>query len=129
MIVNEEYYKNTYKGDTVDNFDKMNKFSQAIVEYLTKQNEEELLAIEKIEKVKDAICTQIEFLNINGKNAINGQSTSQLTSESYSGSYSYSKKTLDKTQDIKYYNGLPIAPMVFIYLEGLIRKETFIYVC
>ena len=113
-MVEYGYYKVTYKGvDIPDDtlFEKLAVVSEDIVKYLTKDAEE-------TENIKKAQCAQIEFLYQNGGvNAINGKDSSQFTSESIGG-YSYSRNTTIKS-GIKYVNGLPLSPMLKVYLGKL----------
>lgn len=106
-MVDYGYYKMKYKGVDIETevFDKLALVSEDIINYLTGNAEE-------TEKIKKAQCCQIEFLYQNGGiNAINGKDSSQYTSESI-GSYSYSRNS----SKIKYVNGLPLSPMLKIYL-------------
>jgi len=127
MIVDYEFYKNTYKGEDMDDstFAKLNVNSQSIVEYLTNKLESSLLELPSdiLEKVKYAICSQIEYLIQNGGiKALAGNDAGQYQSESYS-SYSYNKGT-KQTDAIQYINGVPVAPMLRIHLgnTGLLYK-------
>ena len=110
-MVEYNYYKLTYKGVDISDillFEKLATVSEDIVKYLTKNAEE-------TENIKKAQCAQIEFLYQNGGiNAINGKDSSQFVSESIGG-YSYSKNTSVKN-GIKYMNGMPLSPMLKIYL-------------
>lgn len=109
-MVDYNYYKNTYKGTEIEleTFNKLALVTFDLINYLTNNAEE-------TEKIKKAQCCQIEFLyNNGGINAVNGKDNSQYVSESI-GSYSYSKNTNIKST-IKYVNGLPLAPMLKIYL-------------
>lgn len=114
MIVNEVYYLNEFEAAELGNFNKLNKTSQAMIEYLTLKSENQLLSSRFITQIKTAICSQIEYLSTNGNlDAVQGNAISDIKSESI-GSYSYTKK--EKASDIEYINGIPLAPMVKVYL-------------
>lgn len=114
MIVDEIYYKNIYKGNPTSDFDKLNIASQSIIEYMTLKEASSLLNSSFLVNIKNAICTEIEYLSMNsGLKALQGNDTSNMQSESI-GSYSYVKKA--KNEDIKYIKGIPISPMVEIIL-------------
>lgn len=109
-MVDYSYYKTMYKGVEMETevFDKLALISFDLINYLTNNAEE-------TENIKKAQCCQIEFLyNNGGINAINGKDSSQYVSESI-GSYSYSKNS-NARNTIQYVNGLPLAPMLKIYL-------------
>lgn len=127
MIVDYEYYTNIYNGQSLDEttFVKLNNKSQAIIEYLTRKPESSLTELSGniLNNVKNAICSEIEYINSNGgEEVLIGKDSNQYQSESYS-SYSYQKGT-KQSDTIQYLNGIPIAPMVNIYLSntGLLYK-------
>ena len=127
MIIDYDYYIKEYKGEEVDDatFDKLNISSQAVVEYLTNKLESSLVELPSdiLEKVKKAICCEIEYLIQNGGiKALAGNDAGQYQSESYS-SYSYNKGT-KQTDTIQYICGVPVAPMLQIHLgnTGLLYK-------
>lgn len=114
MIVDLDFYTNVYKEIATDDFDKLNVASQSIIEYLTLKGGTTLSNSPFLVNIKNAICSQIEYLSQNGSlKALQGQNTGDFKSESI-GSYSYTRN--NKNSDITYLNGIPVAPMVFTYL-------------
>lgn len=114
MIVDEEYFTKVFGGELPATFARLNAASQSFVEFLTSSTADELLGLSAVvlERVKQAICSEIEYLDVlGGVNALNGKPNVQKKSESYGGSYSYS---LDDKQlaEIRYTNGIPHAPLV-----------------
>lgn len=117
MIVDTSYYKDVYKGIETNNFDKLNLLAQSIIETLTEREEKILLSSPFVDNVKKSICSQIEYFSINGEEkAINAQETGQMKSENI-GSYSYTRANVKSSETVKYLNGVPIAPMVWIFLS------------
>lgn len=121
MIVDFNYYIGIYGENSIseNDFKMLNVQAQPLIEVITKHNEKELLAMEEdiVEAVKKAICSQISYFKDNGgMSVMNGNSSNLLTSESYGGSYSYSKQENQALNKIKYVNGIPVAPMVYVYL-------------
>lgn len=119
MIVDYEFYKTNFDSSiSEETFNKLNMQSQPVIEYLTRCSEEMLLSYsEHLDNIKKAICAEIFYVNQNGGVSVfNGESKNLLTSESYAGSYSYSKQDNKALENIKYINGVPVAPMVNIYL-------------
>ena len=121
MLVDLTYYTNTFYGNSIEDFDKQNARSQAIILSMIKMDETTASSHERVNDIRNAICSQIELLANNG-DLIN---KSRLQSESI-GSYSYTISAKDNT---KTFDNIPISPMVYIYLEGLIKGGTFINVC
>lgn len=120
MIVDYNFYNGVYP-DTVEekDFNLLNNQAQPIIEMITHKSESVLLGLESddLDRVKKAICSQIYFFADNGgTSVVNGDSSKLITSESYAGSYSWSKQSNDAFKSIKYVNGLPIAPMVNVFL-------------
>lgn len=120
MIVDIEFYKDSYRGRETDEFDRLNAASQSLIESLTSHDECSLLGLNEsvLERVRKAICAEIEFLcSLGGMNAVNAKQDVQKTSESYGGSYSYS---VDNKQlsGVQYVNGIPYAPLIDIYLSA-----------
>lgn len=119
MIVDQKYYEDEYKGEaTVDDFDRLNSAAQSFIEYLTRQTAEQLICtpVLVLERVRKAICAQIEYVDsLGGIKAVNSKADVAKTSENYAGSYSY---TIDSknVSEVKYSNGMPVAPMAEIYL-------------
>jgi len=118
MIVDLGFYNNVYNAVATDDFDRLNQTSQTIIEYLTMKTADDLNNSPFLVDVKKAICSQIEYLSENGSlNAIHGNDDGNIVSEKV-GSWSRTKGA--KNSDIQYFRGLPIAPMVYIYLYKLI---------
>lgn len=118
MLVDTSYYKDTYRGTETNSFDKLNLLAQSIIERLTMRDEDKLSASLFVEKIKKAICAQIEYLAINGEtNAVNAKEDGQMQSENI-GSYSYTRANIKSSETIKYLDGVPIAPMVWIFLSN-----------
>ena len=120
MIVDKAYYTDVYKGGNVEDFDRLNGVSQSFVEYLTRQTADQLLSLPSkvLEQVKQAICSEIDYLNtLGGMGSVNSKADLSKTSENYAGSYSY---TVDSGSVAKvvYVNGIPYAPMIDIYLAN-----------
>lgn len=114
MIVDESYFTGDFGGELPKGFVRLNLASQSFVEFLTNRSADELLELSAtvLERVKQAICAEIEYLDtLGGVSALNGKPDVQKKSESYGGSYSYS---LDDKQlaEIRYTNGIPHAPLV-----------------
>lgn len=119
MITDYEFYQKNFDSSIdEETFNKLNMQSQPIIEYLTRCSEEMLLSYsEHLDNIKKAICSQIFYLQQNGgMSVLNGESKNLLTSESYGGSYSYSKQNNKALEKLVYINGIPVAPMVKIYL-------------
>lgn len=122
-LVDFEYY-NSFMDDGIDEttFDKLNTQSQFIIlKGVIHRSLEEVNELESdiITDVKNAICSQISYMNENGgMSMLSGNNTGLLSSESYGGSYSYSMQENRAYKFIKYVNGIAIAPMVYIYLTG-----------
>ena len=117
MIVNEAYFQ-TYKGSSVEDFDRLNGIAQSFIEYLTRKSENELQELPEVllTKVKNAICAEIDYLSsLGGTASVNQKLDLQKTNESYAGSYSYSVDNKNIAQ-VKFTNGLPEAPLIDIYL-------------
>lgn len=121
MLVDSTYYTGTYKADSTVDFDKLNARSQPIILSLIKMTEAEATAHERVADIKNAICAQIEYLATNA-DAIN---KGTMQSESI-GSYSYTKKDSESQRT---YKGIPLSPMIEIYLKGLLKGGAFIHVC
>lgn len=118
MIIDKNYYLTTYKGTDSKNFDKLNNLAEAIIEKITGRDAEKLLASPFLEKIKNAICSQIEYFVSNGETkVVNGQEKGQFQSESI-GSYSYTMANTKSSETIKYIDGVPIAPMVWVYFSN-----------
>lgn len=121
MLVDETYYTNTFYGNDIEDFDKQNARSQAIILSMIRMDESEASSHERVSDIKNAICSQIELLANNGEVINRGK----MQSESI-GSYSY---TISDKYSFSEYENIPISPMVYIYLKGLIKGGTFINVC
>ncbi len=118
MIIDKNYYLDIYKGTDSEKFDKLNDLAEAIIEKLTGRDAEKLSASPFLEKIKKAICSQIEYFVINGEDkVVNGQEKGQFQSESI-GSYAYTRANTKSSETIKYIDGVPIAPMVWIYFSN-----------
>ena len=118
MIVDQAYYKDVYKGGDVQDFDRLNGVSQSFVEYLTRLNARQLEELKEplLTSVKNAICSEIDYLNsLGGMGAVQSKADLQKTSENYAGSYSYTVAS-GSVAEVKYINGVPYAPMIEIYL-------------
>lgn len=124
MLVDLNYYTNTFLGGSIDSdtFAQLNMQSQTIIlKSIIHRTYDEVLELDSdtITDVKNAICSQISFLNSNGgMSVLSGNNTGLLTSESYSGSYSYSKQENQAFKYMTYVNGVIIAPMVYTYLAN-----------
>lgn len=121
MLVDESYFMECSKGldsEVGDEFDYLNEVSQSLIEFMTRKTAEQLADMPEVilTKVKRAICAEIHYLyNLGGDKATISKVDIQKTSESYGGSYSY---TIDssKAPNVEYENGLPLAPLVKVYL-------------
>lgn len=118
MLVNTTYYNDEYKGTKTDNFDKLNLLAQSTIESLTKRDEDILSNSLFVEQVKKAICAEIEYFAINGEvNAVNAKEDTQMQSEGI-GSYSYARANVKSSETVKYLDGVPIAPMVWVFFSN-----------
>lgn len=109
-MVDYNFYRTVYLGEEMDmeTFNRLATRSYDLIMNLTGNGEE-------TDNVKKAECAEIEFLNKSGGiDALNGNDKSQYISESIGG-YSYSKGSSSNT--LQYVNGLPIAPMVWLYIR------------
>ena len=112
-MVTYSYYLTEYMGEQIEQetFNKLLSRSSAVINYITGDAEE-------TEDIKKATCAEIEYLAINGGvNALNGADKSQFTSEKIGG-YSYTKGGNSITSSsLKYISGVPVAPLVWLYLK------------
>lgn len=114
MIVDEKYYLESYGGEEIKDFTRLSRALQSLIEFLTSHTVGELeqLPTVVLDRVKQAICAEIEYLDtLGGIKALNGKPDVQKKSESYGGSYSYSLG--DKQMaEIRYVGGIPCASMI-----------------
>lgn len=122
ILVDYEYYS-AFTDDSIDEamFNKLNTQSQFIIlKGVIHRDYDCVIGMDEdiVTDVKNAICAQISYMNENGGlSMLSGNNSSLLTSESYGGSYSYSKQENKAYDFIKYVNGIAIAPMVYIHLQ------------
>lgn len=108
-MVDYNFYRIEYQGEEIDpaEFNRLAKRSYDLIMSLHQG--------EETDNVKKAECAQIEFLYKNGGiDALVGNDKSQFVSESIGG-YSYSKG--NNSSGLRYVNGLPIAPLVWLYIR------------
>ena len=106
-MVDYNFYRIEYQCEEIDpvEFNRLAKRSYDLIMSLYQG--------EETDNVKKAECAEIEFLSKNGGiDALNGNDKSQFTSESIGG-YSYSRSS----NGLQYVNGLPIAPLVWLYIR------------
>lgn len=92
--ITQDYYENTYRGESVDwtDFESLCMRAEEIVEEMTvyRLSEMTFLAMPEDvqERIKKAVCAQIEYLDANGGSDIdtgNGMQSASLGKFSYSG--------------------------------------------
>lgn len=92
--VTQDYYNDTFKGEPVDNTDfpsllvRASEIVEEMTMYRLSESSFESMSLETQERIKKAVCAQIEYLDANGGSDVDNGTNLQSASL---GKFNYSK--------------------------------------
>lgn len=121
--VTQDYYNDTFNGEPVDNTDfpgllvRASEIVEEMTMYRLSESSFETMSLETQERIKKAVCAQIEYLDANGGSDVDNGSNLQSASL---GKFNYSKVT-GSNEDSKQSVYAPRAQRI-LYPTGLLYR-------